>query len=51
MAQEEKKNNPWYIYFTSRQPPPNLHNLTSVQPVMLLTSKCLPYRNQILARI
>ena len=46
-----KKNNAWYIYLTSRQPPPNLHNLTSAWPVMLLANKRLPYRNQILARI
>ena len=26
---EGEKNNAWYIYLTSRQPPPNLHNLTS----------------------
>ena len=25
----KKKINAWYIYLTSRQPPPNLHNLTS----------------------
>ena len=24
-----KKNNAWYIYLTSRRPPPNLHSLTS----------------------
>ena len=46
-----KKNNAWYIYLTSSQPPPNLHNLTSVWPVMLLANKRLPYGNQILARI
>ena len=33
---ERKKNNAWYIYLTSHQPPPNLHNLTSAWPVMLL---------------
>ena len=46
-----KKNNAWYIYLTSRQPPPNLHNLTSAWPVMLLANKRLPYGNQILAQI
>ena len=46
-----KKNNAWYIYLTSRQPPPNLHNLTSAWPVMLSANKRLPYGNQILARI
>ena len=54
MARElarEGKNNAWYIYLTSRQPPPNLHNLTSAWPVMLLANKRLPYGNQILARI
>ena len=48
---EREKNNVWYIPLTSRQPPPNLHNLTSAWPVMLLANKRLPYRNQILARI
>ena len=48
---EREKNNAWYIHLTSRQPPPNLHNLTSAWPVMLLANKRLPYRNQILARI
>ena len=48
---EREKNNAWYIYLTSRQPPPNLHNLTSAWPVMLLANKRLPYGNQILARI
>ena len=47
----EGKNNAWYIYLTSSQPPPNLHNLTSAWPVMLLANKRLPYGNQILARI
>ena len=36
------KNNAWYIYLTSRHPPPNLHNLTSAWPVMLLANKRLP---------
>ena len=48
---EREKNNAWYIHLTSRQPPRNLHNLTSPWPVMLLANKRLPYRNQILARI
>ena len=39
---EREKNNAWYIYLTSRQPPPNLHNLTSAWPVMLLANKRLP---------
>ena len=51
LAREGKKNNAWYIYLTSSQPPPNLHNLTSAWPVMLLANKRLPYGNQILARI
>ena len=29
---EREKNNAWYIYLTSSQPPPNLHNLTSAHP-------------------
>ena len=45
------KNNAWYIYLTSRQLPPNLHNLMSAWPVMLLANKRLPYGNQILAQI
>ena len=36
---EREKNNAWYIYLTSRQPPPNLHNLTSAWPVMLLANQ------------
>ena len=48
---EREKNYAWYIYLTSCQPPPNLHNLTSAWPVTLLANKHLPYRNQILARI
>ena len=48
---EREKNKTWYIYLTSHQPPPNLHNLTSAWPVMLLANKRLPYGNQILARI
>ena len=48
---EREKNNAWYIHLTSRQPHPNLHNLTSARPVMLLANKRLPYGNQILARI
>ena len=46
-----KKNNAWYIHLTSRQPPPNLDNLTSSWPVMLLASQRLPDGNQILAPI
>ena len=46
-----KKNNAWYIYLTSRQPPPNLHSLTSAWPVMLLANQRLQDGNQILARI
>ena len=46
-----KKNNAWYIYLTSSQPPPNLHNLTFAWPVMFLANKRLPNGNQILARI
>ena len=51
LAREGKKKNAWYTYLTSHQPPPNLHNLTSAWPVMLLANKRLPYGNQILARI
>ena len=39
---ESEKNNAWYIYLTSHQPPPNLHNLTSAWPVMLLANQRLP---------
>ena len=46
---ERGKHNAWYIYWTSHQPPPNLHNLTSAWPVMLLANQCLPEGNQILA--
>ena len=46
-----EKNNAWYIHLTSRQLPPNLPNLTSAWPVMLLANRRLPYGNQILARI
>ena len=48
---EREKNKAWYIYLTTHQLPPNLHNLTSAWPVMLLANKRLPYGNQILARI
>ena len=34
-----KKNDAWYIYLTSHQPPPTLHNLTSAWPVMLLANQ------------
>ena len=46
-----EKNNAWYIYLTSFQPPPTLHNLTSAWPVMLLANLRLEDGNQILARI
>ena len=45
------KNITWYIYLTSHQPSPNLHNLTPAWPVMLLANQCLPEGNQILAGI
>ena len=45
------KNNAWYIHLTSHQPPPNLHNLTSAWPVMLLANQRLPDKNQTLAGI
>ena len=48
---EREKNNAWYIYLTSHQPPPNLHNLTSAWPVMLLANQRLPEGNKILAGI
>ena len=47
----EGKNNAWYIHLTSHQPPPNLHNLTSAWPVMLLANQRLPDGNQILVGI
>ena len=31
---EREKNNAWYIYLTSRQPLPNLHNLTSADCII-----------------
>ena len=34
-----EKNSAWYIYLTSSQPPPKVHNLTSTWPVMLLANK------------
>ena len=40
-----------YIHLTSHQPPPNLHNLTSALPVMLLANQWLPDGNQILVGI
>ena len=46
-----KKKNAWYIYLTSHQPPPNLHNPTSAWPVMLLANQRLPDGNQIFAGI
>ena len=46
-----EKNNAWYIYLSSRQPPPNLHSLTSAWSVMLLANQRLQDGNQILARI
>ena len=48
---EREKNNAWYIHLTSHQPPPNLHNLTSAWPVMLLASQRLRHGSQILAGI
>ena len=48
---EREKNNAWYIHLTSHQPPPNLHNLTSALPVMLLVNQRLPDGNQILVGI
>ena len=48
---EREKNNAWYIHLTSYQPPPNLHNLTSAWPVMLLANQRLPDGNQILVGI
>ena len=48
---EREKNNAWYIHLTSHQPPPNLHNLTSAWPVMLLANQRLPGGNQILVGI
>ena len=48
---EREKNNGWYIHLTSHQPPPNLHNLTSAWPVMLLANQRLPDGNQILVGI
>ena len=48
---EREKNNAWYIHLTSHQPPPNLHNLTSAWPVMLLANQRLPHGNQILVGI
>ena len=46
-----EKNNAWYIYLTSHQPSPNLHNLKSAWPAMLLANQRLPEGNQILAGI
>ena len=48
---EREKNNAWYIHLTSHQPLPNLHNLTSAWPVMLLANQRLPEGNQILVGI
>ena len=48
---EREKNNAWYIHLTSHQPPPNLHNLTSAWPLMLLANKRLPDGNQIFVGI
>ena len=45
------KNNASYTHLTSRQLPPNLHNLTFAWPVMLLAKQCLQDGNQILAQI
>ena len=46
-----KKNSGWYIHLTSHQLPPNLHNVTSAWPVMLLANQRLRHGNQILAGI
>ena len=43
---ERQKNNGWYIHLTSHQPPPNLHNLTSAWPVMLLANQRLRTRRE-----
>ena len=43
----EGKNNAWYIHLTSHQAPPNLHNITSAWPVMLIANQRLPDGNQI----
>ena len=43
---EREKNNGWYIHLTSHQPPPNLHNLTSAWPVMLLANQRLRTRRE-----
>ena len=48
---EREKNNAWYIHLTNHQPPPNLHNLTSAWPVMLLANQRLPDGNQIFVGI
>ena len=48
---ERVKNNASNIHLTNRQPPPNLHNLTSAWPVTLLANQRLPDVNQILARM
>ena len=48
---EREKNSAWYIHLTSYQPPPNLHNLTSAWPVMLLANQRLRHGNQILGGI
>ena len=48
---EREKNNDWYIHLTSHQPPPNLHNLTSAWPFMLLANQQLPDGNQIFVGI
>ena len=45
------KNNAWYIHLTSHQPPPNLHNLTSAWPFMLLANQRFPDGNQIFVGI
>ena len=47
----EGKNNAWYIHLTSHQPLPNLHNLTSAWPFMLLANQQLPDGNQIFVGI
>ena len=48
---KREKNSGWYIHLTSHQLPPNLHNVTSAWPVMLLANQRLRHGNQILAGI
>ena len=48
---KREKNSGWYIHLTSHQLPPNLRNVTSAWPVMLLANQRLRHGNQILAGI